>query len=327
LSEERLEVRMLEEFPLPQVRTVASRRNYRKYEIGPLESGYGTVFGNTLRRVLLASLPGAAVTSIRIEGVQHEFQDMPHALEDVTDVVLAIKRLRLRAFADGPLNLSLEVSGEQEVTAAAIVAPGTVQVVNPDLHLVTLVGEQARLAMELVVEVGVGFSQASTREGQPIGVIPVDALYSPVQKVNFRVEQLHMAQRTGWDLLWIEIWTDGAMSPDEALRQGAEILVRQFSPFAHFQSQEPARPPQAPATGVSIPPQVYDAPVETLDLSVRSCNCLKRSKISVVGQLLEMSESDLLALKNFGEKSLQELASRLRERALLPSDAIPPSPI
>lgn len=318
---------MPDELPLPRVLAVASQGNYRKYEIGPLEAGHGTVLGNTLRRVLLSSLPGAAVTSVRIEGVQHEFQDIPHVLEDVTEIVLAIKRLRLRSFSDVPVTLSLDVRGERVVTAADIIAPSSVEIVNPDLRLATLDGEQAHLAMELVVEVGVGFSEASQRLGQPIGIIPVDALYSPVQKVSFRVDHLRLGQSTDLDLLCLEVWTDGALPPDEALRQSAEILVRQFTPFALYRGVEPPPPQEAPATGAPIPPQIYTLPIENLDLSVRSFNCLKRAKISMAGQLLEMGERDLLAIKNFGEKSLQELAQRLQERALLPAIEVPSPPL
>jgi DNA-directed RNA polymerase subunit alpha len=316
---------MTEELLLPSVRAVASARNYRKYEIGPLAESYGVVLGNSLRRVLLSSLPGAAVTSLRIEGVQHEFQDIECVREDVTQIVLAVKQLRLRSFSDAPVTLVLEVSGEREVTAADITAVSAVEIVNPELRLATLDGPQARLSMQLVAEVGVGFSDASLRGGQPIGVIPVDALFSPVPKVNFTVERLRLGQSTVLDQLWLEIWTDGSITPDEALRQGAAILVRQFTAFALYQgAAAPARVP--PSTGVPIPPHHYDLPIEDLDLSVRSYNCLKRAKISQVGQLLEMGELDLLGIKNFGPKSLQDLALRLRERHLLPADTAQEAP-
>lgn len=274
--------------------------------------------GNTLRRVLLSSLPGAAVTSIRIEGVQHEFQDIPHIMEDVTDIVLNVKKLRLRSFSDHPVSMRLEVNGEREVTAADIQVPSTVEIVNPDLHIATLDNQNAHLDMELVVEVGKGYVPADSKEDQPIGVIPVDAIYTPVQKVNYTVEHTRVGQMTNFDKIILDIWTDGTITPDEALRQSADILVRHFTQLATYRATS-IEPEKAPLSSIPIPQKIYDTPIEELDLSVRAYNCLKRSNITKVGQVLSMNEEDLLGVRNFGEKSLQELRERLLLRNFLPN--------
>jgi len=274
--------------------------------------------GNALRRVLLSSLPGAAVTSIRIEGVQHEFQDVAGVMEDVTDIVLNVKKLRLRSFSDHPVSMRLEVSGERDVTAADIVAPSTVEIVNPELHLATLDSDAAHLDMELVVEGGRGYVPADSKEDQPIGVIPVDAIYTPVQKVNYSVEHTRVGQMTNYDKIVLDITTDGTLSPDEALRQSADILVRHFTQLANYRAQMPEIE-KPPLSSLPIPQKIYDTPIEELDLSVRAYNCLKRSNITKVGQVLSMNEEDLLGVRNFGEKSLQELRERLLARNFLPN--------
>src|SRR3989441_13075319 len=260
----------------PRIETLEHSQFYGKFVVEPLEAGYGVTLGNSLRRVLLSSLPGAAVTSIRIEGVQHEFQDFPNVMEDVTDIVLNVKKLRLRSFSDHPVSMRLEVSGEREVTAADIMAPSTVEIVNPELHIATLDNENARLEMELVVETGRGYVPADSKEDQPIGVIPVDAIYTPVQKVNYTVEHTRVGQMTNYDKIVLDIWTDGTIQPDEALRQSADILVRHFTQLANYRATltEPEKPP---LSSMPIPQKIYDTPIEELDLSVRAYNCLKRS--------------------------------------------------
>jgi len=274
--------------------------------------------GNALRRVLLSSLPGAAVTSIRIDGVQHEFQDIPHVMEDVTEIVLNVKKLRLRSYSDHPVSMRLEVSGERVVTALDILAPSTVEIVNPDLYIATLDNSDARLEMELVVETGKGYVPADSKEDQPIGVIPVDAIYTPVQKVNYAVEHTRVGQITNYDKIVLEIWTDGTITPDEALRQSADILVRHFTQLANYRAVL-IEPEKAPLSSIPIPPKIYETPIEELDLSVRAYNCLKRSNITKVGQVLSMNEDDLLGVRNFGEKSLQELREKLLLRNFLPN--------
>jgi DNA-directed RNA polymerase subunit alpha len=308
----------LEEITLPRIKNTKTQGFYASYDIEPLEAGYGMTLGNALRRVLLSSLPGAAVTSIRIDGVQHEFQDIPHVMEDVTDIVLNVKKLRLRSFSDHPVSMRLEVSGEREVRASDIMAPSTVEIVNPDLYIATLDNEDAHLEMELVVETGRGYVPADSKEDQPIGVIPIDAIYTPVQKVNYTVEHTRVGQMTNFDKIVLDIWTDGTILPDEALRQSADILVRHLTQLVNYRATL-AEPEKPPLSSIPIPQKVYDTPIEELDLSVRAYNCLKRSNITKVGQVLSMNEEDLLGVRNFGEKSLQELRERLLLRNFLPN--------
>jgi DNA-directed RNA polymerase subunit alpha len=309
----------LQEITLPRIKNTKTLGNYASYDIEPLEAGYGMTLGNALRRVLLSSLAGAAVSSVRIDGVQHEFQDIPNVMEDVTDIVLNVKKLRLRSFSDHPVSMRLEVSGEQRVvTAADIMAPSTVEIVNPDLYIATLDNENAHFEMELVVETGRGYVPADSKEDQPIGVIPVDAIYTPVQKANYTVEHTRVGQMTNFDKIVLEISTDGTITPDEALRQSADILVRHFTQIANYRATL-AEPEKPPLSSVPIPQKIYDTPIEELDLSVRAYNCLKRSNITKVGQVLSMNEEDLLGVRNFGEKSLQELRERLLMRNFLPN--------
>ncbi|HEU5374464.1 MAG TPA: DNA-directed RNA polymerase subunit alpha [Ktedonobacteraceae bacterium] len=308
----------LQELILPRIKNTKTQGNYASYDIEPLEAGYGMTLGNALRRVLLSSLPGAAVTSVRIDGVQHEFQDIPNVMEDVTDIVLNVKKLRLRSFSDHPVSMRLEVAGERVVTAADIVAPSTVEIVNPDLYIATLDNDKARLEMELVVETGKGYVPADSKEDQPIGVIPVDAIYTPVQKVNYTVEHTRVGQMTNFDKIVLDIWTDGTIPPDEALRQSSDILVRHFTQLANYRATL-AEPEKPPLSSMPIPQKIYDTPIEELDLSVRAYNCLKRSNITKVGQVLSMNEEDLLGVRNFGEKSLLELRERLLARNFLPN--------
>ncbi|MEO7019786.1 MAG: DNA-directed RNA polymerase subunit alpha [Ktedonobacteraceae bacterium] len=308
----------LQELILPRIKNTKTQGNYASYDIEPLEAGYGMTLGNALRRVLLSSLPGAAVTSVRIDGVQHEFQDIPNVMEDVTDIVLNVKKLRLRSFSDHPVSMRLEVSGERVVTAADIVVPSTIEIVNPDLYIATLDNDNAHLEIELVVEVGKGYVPADSKEDQPIGVIPIDAIYTPVQKVNYTVEHTRVGQITNYDKIVMDIWTDGTIAPDEALRQSSDILVRHFTQLANYRAVliEIEKPP---LSSMPIPQKIYDTPIEELDLSVRAYNCLKRSNITKVGQVLSMNEEDLLGVRNFGEKSLLELRERLLVRNFLPN--------
>jgi DNA-directed RNA polymerase subunit alpha len=308
---------------LPRITPVETEANYASYDIEPLEAGYGRTLGNALRRVLLSSLPGSAITSIKIEGASHEFQDIPHVREDVTDIVLNVKKIRLRSQSDRPVTMRIEVTGERVVTAADIQAPSTIEIVTPDVYICSLDEPDARLDMELVVENGKGYVPAESKEGQAIGVIPVDAIFTPVEKVNYIVENTRVGQMTNYDKINLQIWTDGSITPEDALHQAAQVLVQHFQMIAdHHEAvlgevEAPALP--AGATTYAIPQRVYDTPIEELDLSVRAFNCLKRSGITKVGQVLTMTQEDLLAVRNFGEKSLQELADRLVQRHLLPT--------
>ena len=313
------------ELALPRITPVESEQNYASYDVEPLEAGYGRTLGNALRRVLLSSLPGAAITSIKIEGAQHEFQDVKGIREDVTDIVLNVKKIRLKSASDRPVTMRIEVSGERVVTAADIQAPSTIEVVTPDVYICTLDDDDAHLDMELVVESGKGYVPAESKEGQAIGVIPVDAIFSPVQKVNYTVENTRVGQMTNYDKITLQIWTDGSINPDDALKQAAQVLVQHFQMIADHaeptvESDTVGAGMQLPpgATTYQIPQRVFDTPIEELDLSVRAFNCLKRSGITRVGQVLMMSQDDLLAVRNFGEKSLNELKDTLIARHFLP---------
>jgi DNA-directed RNA polymerase subunit alpha len=272
---------------------------------------------------LLSSLEGAAITSIFIKGVQHEFQDIPNVKEDVTDLVLNIKKVRLRSYADRPVTVYLHVQGEGRVTAGDIKVPGTIEIVNPDLYLATLDNERADLDMELVVGTGRGFvplevQAEQNKEEQRIGVILVDAIYSPVVKVNSTVEALYRDRWDRLDKIVLEITTDGAISPDEALRQSADILRRQFFVLASqkYERDEPQK--STHLSHVLIPPSIYNRTLEDIGISFRAANALRRSGITTVGQVLTMGESDLTGIRNFGEKGLQNLCDCLWTKGCLP---------
>ena len=304
-------------FVLPKIEREAGSRNYGRFVIGPLESGYGITLGNALRRVLLSSLPGAAVTSMRISGVHHEFSAIPNVREDTTALLLNVKQLRLKSEVDEPLRLHVEVRGEGPVTAADLICPPEVEIVNPELLLLTADSPEADLDLELTVSRGRGYSPAEERGKLPLGEIPVDAIYSPVRKVNYAVTRARIGQQTDYDRLTIEIWTDGTMSPDAALRESARILVRHFTQIAGAETL-PAE--QAAAEGRALPGRIYDVPIEDLELTVRAYNCLKRAGITKVGEVLERlekGEDEILAIRNFGRKSLNELVARLASKGYL----------
>jgi DNA-directed RNA polymerase subunit alpha len=287
----------------------------------PLNAGFGITLGNALRRVLLSSLPGAAVTSVRIEEVEHEFSTIPHMKEDTTEFLLNLKELRLRALSDRPAKLYLEAQGEGVITAAAIQGTADYEIVNPDLHLATLDSPEARLTVELNVETGQGYAPAGQSDGLPIGVIPVDAIFSPVRRVNFHVDHTRVGQMTNYDRLTLEVWTDGTMSGVDAISRSAEILQDELTIFARLGKPLPPTVERGLGVGTSLPPDKYNMPIEELNLSVRAYNCLKRSGLMTVGAVLEKSEDELLSLRNFGRKSYDELKDKLIEMGLLqPSD-------
>jgi DNA-directed RNA polymerase subunit alpha len=284
----------------------------------PLNAGFGTTLGNALRRVLLSSLPGAAVTSVRIEEVEHEFSTIPHMKEDTTEFLLNVKELRLRALAERPAKLYLEAHGEGAVTAERIQTTADYEIVNPDLHLATLDSPSARLTVELNVEPGQGYAPAGQSDGLPIGVIPVDAIFSPVRRVNFHVTHTRVGQMTNYDKLTLEVWTDGTMSGVDAVSKSADILVDELRMFALLGKPLPPTVDRGLGVGTSLPPDKYNMPIEELNLSVRAYNCLKRSGLMTVGAVLEKSEDELLSLRNFGRKSYDELREKLVELGLLP---------
>ncbi len=299
----------------PQVRKLEATANYGKFDIEPLEPGFGTTLGNTLRRVLLSSLWGAAVTSIQIDGVAHEFTAIPHVKEDVTEVILNLKKLCLKSFTEDPITLLLDVKGPAEVRASHIQATSDVEIVNPDLYICTLAAK-GHLRMELNVERGKGYvpAERNKREGQPIGVIPIDAIFTPVEKANFTVEKTRVGQSTDFDRLIIEVWTDGTMSPEEAVSHAAELFTKHLDLFVHF--GESIQKPGAEGEKTTQN-RLMDTPIEELDLSVRAFNCLKANEIQTVGQLLQKKEEELLALRNFGRKSLDEIKEKLVEKGFI----------
>ena len=281
---------------------------YGRFECAPLERGFGLTLGNALRRVLLSSLQGAAISTIRIDGVLHEFTTIPGVLEDVTDVVLNLKEVRVRMHAIGPKEISIHKSGPGEVTAGDFESGDqTVEILNPGRLIATL-SDDAELRLNATVELGKGFvlAEKNAKEDQPIGTVPIDSIFSPVRRVNYSVTNARVGRETDYDKLMLEIWTDGSMAPADALAFGAKILKDQLSIFVNFEEEE-----LEISTGqLPRPTQLNDIlfrPVEELELSVRSANCLQNADIKYIGELVQRSEGDMLKTKNFGRKSLNEL--------------------
>jgi DNA-directed RNA polymerase subunit alpha len=275
---------------------------------------------NPLRRVLLSSLPAAAITAVRIEGVQHEYQDILNIKEDVTDIVQNLKQIRLCSFSDRAVLMHLDVRGEGSVTAADIHAPGSIEIATPSAHIATLDNANARLCMEMTVSVGRGFVAFDAQDTRflPIGAIPIDAIYSPVRHVNFTIEHVRGVQGALETHIFFEITTDGTISPDEALRQGADILRRQFAVFVHSTYEVDASYKSTIASNVLIPRRIYDLSIDKLGLSPRIVNSLRRRGVTCVGGVLERDEKELLSLRNVGEKALQQIADALKMKDLLP---------
>ncbi len=307
------------ELETPQIEPVEEAGTYGKYEAGPLQAGYGVTIGNALRRVLLSSLEGAAVTSIQIRDVYQEFSTIPGVKEDVTQIVLNVKKLRLKSYAAHPVALRLLKSGAGPVTAADIAESADIEIVNPDVVLMTIDADDVTVEMDLTVERGIGYLGTERSEQLPIGVIAVDAIFTPVRKVNYRVESMRVGQMTNYDKLTLEVETDGTISPQDALSKAAGILIREFQPFATIGVAPVVEPA---ATGApALPPNMLDMPIEELDLPMRAYNSLKRNNIVKVGQLLQLKDDDLLRMRNFGKKSLDEMKERLRMRGfILPDD-------
>ena len=298
--------------PVASVRLLESTATYGVFSVEPLPRGYGTTLGNPLRRVLLSSIEGTAVNWVRIEGIEHEYTTLPNVKEDVVDILLNVKSINLRSLSNRPGKLRLEVEGPGEICAGDIMASSDFEIVNPEQHIATLDGPNSNLTVEMNVEQGTSYEPAAQADGLPIGVLPVDAIYTPVRKVNYTVERTRVGQRTDYERLLIEVWTNGAISPAEAVRAAANELVEHFFKFANFsetESQEGDRPQWA----VAIPAQQYNMPVESLNLTARTLNCLKRASIHRVGEILDRTRGELLRIRNFGEKSLVELNERLAE--------------
>lgn len=305
----------------PKVEREAEARNYGKFIISPLEHGYGVTLGNALRRVLYSSLDGAAVTSIRISDVLHEFSDIPGVREDVIQVTLQIKQLRLVLNDVDTAHLHLEVRGEGEVTAADIQVPAEVEIMNPDLYLFTVDDPKTRLEIDLTVERGRGYSPANDRSGHlPIGELPVDAIFSPIRRVNWSVTSARVGQSTNYDKLILEIWTDGTISPEKSLGDASKILIEHLRYVAGISEETLIVGAEKEVAGSRLTSEAAETPIENLDLSVRVFNSLKRTGITTVGDvldLLEKGDEAVMSIRNFGEKSLDELRQKMREKNYL----------
>jgi DNA-directed RNA polymerase subunit alpha len=304
---------------LPKIECTASTEKYARFEIGPLEGGFGITLGNALRRVLLSALPGAAVTSLRINDVYQEFSPIPHAREDTTQLILNLKKLRLKLFSEEPVRIYVQAQGPGPITAADLNAPPEVEIVNPELYLLTLDSAEADFDMELTISPGKGYlpADADGRPKLPIGEMPIDAIFSPVRRANYSVERTRVGGHTDFDHLIMEIWCDGSLSPETALQMAARLLVELFSMVAGVEIVE-----EAPAMEdeSDIPGYIVEQPIEELDLSMRAYNCLKRAGITRVGEVLlklEEGDAEMLAIRNFGRKSLDELVDKLDANSYL----------
>ena len=287
-----------------------------RFVIEPLENGFGYTLGNTLRRTLLSRIPGAAVSSLRIEGVQHEFSTVPGVVEDVVDIILNVKQLVVRMEDVEPQTIYLSAKGSGDVTAAQLKAPSGVEVVNGDLHIATM-SSSGRLEMEMTVEHGVGYRSADkNKTSDAIGIIPIDSIFSPVRKVTYRVDSTQVGQMTNFDRLVVDIETDGSMPPTEAISSAGKTLRELFGLFADVgEGVGVGLELGDVAVAESTSPDL-DLPIEALDLSERPRNCLRRAQIKTVGELVQQTEDDLLNITNFGQKSLEEVAAKLDELGL-----------
>lgn len=312
------------EIEKPKIECIESSEDssYGKFVVEPLERGYGITLGNSLRRILLSSLPGVAVNSIKIDGVLHEFSTVPGVVEDVTEIILNVKNLSMKLHSDGPKIVYIDADGEGPVTAGDIKADSDVEILNPDLHICTLNGD-SRFYMELVLSKSRGYipAEKNKQPGQPIGIIPVDSIYTPVRKVNYTVENTRVGQVTDYDKLTLEVWTNGSIKPDEAISLGAKILSEHLNLFIDLSDH-------AKHTEIMVEKEetkkekVLEMTIEELDLSVRSYNCLKRAGINTVEDLTNKTEEDMMKVRNLGRKSLEEVLQKLHALglALAPSE-------
>ncbi len=300
---------------IPKIQIVEVRDNFGRFVAEPLENGFGVTLGNSLRRIMLGHLPGAAITHVKIDGIHHEFTTIPHVKEDVIDFLLNVKSIRIKPLTNQPGKLYLDVSGEGVVTAADIKPSVDFEIVNPELHLATLDSKNARLYVEFDVQPGVGFKAAENGENQMVDVIPVDAIFTPVRKVNYIIEPLHLGQETTLERLYLEVWTDGTIAAEDALSQSARLLNDLLQPFIGF-GKAPVLSIEHETAGDETTNEHFNTPVEQLNLSVRTMNCLRRGNITTVGEIIARGERGLMTLRNFGIKSLRELEERLGELGL-----------
>ena len=306
------------EFERPNIKCleIDNETNYAKFVCEPLERGYGVTIGNSLRRILLSSLPGAAITSVKIEGVVHEFSTIPNVVEDVPEIIVNLKMVRLKLHENEEKTIRIDVKGEGEVKAGDIITDSSVEVLNPDLHIATL-SEGAHLQMEMTVDMGRGYKSAekNKKENQPLGVLPIDSIYTPVKKVNYAVENTRVGQNIDYDKLTIELWTDGSLAPYEALSLAAKVMTGHLELFIDLSET-------AKNTQVMIEKEenkkekVLEMTIEDLELSVRSFNCLKRAGISTVEDITNMTEPEMMKVRNLGKKSLDEVTAKLHSLGL-----------
>jgi DNA-directed RNA polymerase subunit alpha len=290
---------------------------YGKFEAEPLERGFGITIGNSLRRILLSSLQGAAITSVKIDGVLHEFSTIPGVKEDVTEIILNLKEVRLKLHAEGPKTVRVKMEGPKELKAGDILTGDSVEVLNPD-HPIATLSKDSKFSMEMVVKTGRGYipAERNKEENQPIGTIPIDAIFSPIKKVNYTVTNARVGQRTDYDKLILEVWTDGSLTPEDAVAFAAKILKDQLSIFITFDEQiEQEEASQEPEKKEKLNDNLFRS-VDELELSVRSANCLKHANIKLIGDLVQRTEAEILATKNFGRKSLNEIKEILSEMGL-----------
>lgn len=289
---------------------------YGRFVAKPLERGFGTTIGNSLRRILLSSLQGVAITAVRIEGVLHEFSTIPDVVEDVTDIILNLKEVRFKLYADGPKTVTIEKSGPGPVTAADIQVDDSVEVLTPEQPICTL-GKEGRFRAELRLEFGKGYVPAEglRREDLPAGVIPLDAFFSPIRKVNYTVSHARVGQRTDYDRLELEVWTDGSVRPEDAVAYGSKILKDQLSIFINFDETLEPEVTEPVVETEKLNDNLYRT-VDELELSVRSANCLQNAGIKYIGELVQKTEAEMLKTKNFGRKSLNEIKEILAEMGL-----------
>jgi DNA-directed RNA polymerase subunit alpha len=301
------------EIEKPRIECVdmAEDASYGRFTVEPLERGYGITLGNSLRRILLSSLPGAAVTTVRIEGVLHEFSTIPGVVEDTTDVILNIKELAIKMYSEGPKTVRIETDVAGDITARDIIHDADIEIMNPELHIATL-DEGGRLAIELTVEKSRGYvvAEQNKKPDQPIGVIAVDSIFTPIRRVNYTVEDTRVGQRTDYDRLTLEIWTNKTIRPDEAASISAKILSEHLALFIGL-TENVAPIEMTVDKGEDHKQKVLEMPIEELDLSVRSYNCLKRAGINSVGELVNKTDEEMMKVRNLGKKSLEEVKQKL----------------
>lgn len=303
------------EFEKPNIHKVEETDSYGKFVVEPLERGYGTTLGNSLRRVLLASLPGAAITSIQIDGVLHEFSTVEGVTEDVTQIILNLKKVSLKLDSEEQKDLEIDVKGPAEVTAGDIQGDGEVEVLNPDLYIAT-VADGAELNIKMTADKGRGYLSANDNKARmddlAIGVLPIDSIYTPIERVNYTVENARVGQRNDYDKLTLDVWTDGSLTPTEAVSLGAKILTEHLAMFVNL-TEEAQNAQVMVEKEETHKEKMLEMTIEELDLSVRSYNCLKRAGINTVKELTDRTEADMMKVRNLGQKSLEEIKLKLND--------------